>query len=81
MQLALNIIVFFLGFSAAIFVAVRPSKFRDDIDGFLAKLRYVSNGFKPAKGSLSLGDIAKRHVVDGGNESEDEEGASLLYTK
>lgn len=81
MQLALNIIVFFLGFSAAIFVAVRPSKFRDDIDGFLAKLRYVTNGFKPAKGSPSLGDIAKQHVIDSGNESEDEEGAKFLYTR
>ncbi|KAG9687772.1 hypothetical protein KCU95_g9321, partial [Aureobasidium melanogenum] len=46
MQLALDIIIFFLGFSIATVVALRPRKARKDLDHFTSQLRYVTNGLK-----------------------------------
>ena len=46
MQLALNIVVFFLGFSLATLVAIRPKKARQDLEKFSANLRHATNGFK-----------------------------------
>lgn len=46
MQLAVNLLIFFLGFSVATVIAVRPRKGRSDLNGFFSKLRHVTNAVK-----------------------------------
>lgn len=55
MQLAINIIIFFVGFSIATFVAIRPKRIRHDLERFSSNLRHVSYVMKtPNKPSLLL---------------------------
>ena len=43
MQLALNVVVFVIGFSLAGILRFRPKETRAALDDILAKLRYVTN--------------------------------------
>ena len=46
MQLAINFLLFVLGFAVATVIALRPRKGRSDLDGFFSKLRHVTNAVK-----------------------------------
>ena len=48
MQLALNAVIFILGYSIAFAVVAKPTQSRKAIAQFLNKLRFVTNGFKSA---------------------------------
>lgn len=54
-QLAINILVFVLGFSIATLVAFRPKKSRQDLEKFTSNLRQVTDGLK--NGYLKNPDI------------------------
>ena len=49
MQLAINVIIFFLGFSLAALIALRPRKTRNDLENFKSNLRHVTNGLNPGQ--------------------------------
>ena len=59
MQVAINILIFILGFSIAGFLRFRPKETRDALDDLLAKLRYVTNAFAP-KGADQLDPISEK---------------------
>lgn len=46
MQLALNVIVFLVGFSVAIALSLRPKKARADLDRLLTNVQYVFDALK-----------------------------------
>lgn len=68
MQVALNILLFFAGFSIATFIALRPKKPGRDLE----TLRYVADGLHHKAQSLSTGCSAvedERRVVQGDGEN------------
>jgi len=67
MQVALNIILFFLGFSLATIVALRPAKARRDVEKFTSNLRHVTDGVKKGLSGHERGDVevsrSKENIV------------------
>lgn len=76
MQLALNVIVFFLGFSIATFIALRPVKARKGIQQLSTNLRTVTDGFKAGIDPESASAFSIRNDPD-----SIRAGADLLLTK
>lgn len=48
MQLAINLIIFVLGFACAGVVGTNPKQTRATLDNLLSKLRFVLDAFRPA---------------------------------
>ena len=59
MQIALNILIFILGFSIAGILRFRPRETRAALDDLLCKLRHVSNAFAP-KGADTLDPVREK---------------------
>ena len=80
MQLALNAVIFILGYSIAFAVVAKPIQSRKAITQFLNKLRFVTNGFKSVSPAL---DAEKTALLPEGERQADRaalssSGAELL---
>jgi hypothetical protein len=73
MQVALNILLFFTGFSIATFLALRPKKARQDVETLTNNLRYVADGLNYKARNAGI----EPHVVKDGRAVQ-EDGKDLL---